>query len=590
MARPARGADGPPDPPLVLNRVPGASLRKGEIAAAGLVAVAVALAMHWPLPLHLDSSFAKDLGDPSFQAWQVAWGGHALLHQPLDFFQSNAYWPLRNTFAFSDALIGYAPAGLIGNGPEAAVVRYNLLFLFAYALAFLGAYLLARELGARPLGAAVAGAAFAYAPWRLDHDNHLNLLSSGGIPLSLFLLLRGYRGQLPWLVVSGWLVAAWQLSLGFNLGLQIAYLLAVLFVVAAAPWLGRRRRLNHALLGATVAGAATFALVTVVLARPYADVADRYPEARRPALLVAAFSPPLRSYLAAPEDNLLWGGATAGVRDRLAFPDEQSLFPGLLTVGLAGLGLFSAGYPRRLRVGLALAAGASGLLAIGFSASGPRQFAPYRLLYHALPGWDAIRVPARINTLTSLALALLAALGATALINRLRGPAQGESRVRQRLVMRTLVGILLVTGILVEGSGFRIGEPGKGLIASPPSASVPRAPPRQFRGGPQAQLPLGRFDTTYMLWSTDGFPKIVNGAGSFNPHLYVRLLDRLENFPDRQTVVLLRRLGVRTAILHPRLAFGTPWASAASKSIQGLHLTRTRRVADGVVIFRLDRG
>src|SRR5207249_12292067 len=125
------------------------------------------------LPLHLGRDIPKDLGDPLVQSWQVAWDGHALVHQPLDFFQANIFWPLRNTLAFSDALVGYTPAGVIGHGPHAAVARYDLLFLFAYALAFVGAYLLAREVGVRPSGAAVAGAAFAYAPWRLEQDGHL---------------------------------------------------------------------------------------------------------------------------------------------------------------------------------------------------------------------------------------------------------------------------------------------------------------------------------------------------------------------------------------------------------------------------------
>ena len=156
------------------------------------------------------------------QAWEVAWGGHALRHQPLDYFQANTFWPLRNSLAFSDALAGYAPAGLVGDGFEAAIARYNLLFLFAYALAFAGAYLLARQLGAGRAGAAVAGAAFAYAPWRLEQDGHLHVLSSGGIPLSLFLLVRGYRSRAPGTVLAGWLVAAWQLRLGFTLGLQLA--------------------------------------------------------------------------------------------------------------------------------------------------------------------------------------------------------------------------------------------------------------------------------------------------------------------------------------------------------------------------------
>src|SRR4051812_17718049 len=157
-------------------------VRRREVVLAALAGVALALAMHWPLPLHIGRDVARDLGDPLPQAWQVAWDGHALLHQPLDFFQANVFWPLKNSLAFSDALVGYAPAGVIGRGPHAAIARYDLLFLFAYALAFLGAYLLARELGAGRVGAFVAGAAVAYAPWRLAPDGDPHLLSSGGLP------------------------------------------------------------------------------------------------------------------------------------------------------------------------------------------------------------------------------------------------------------------------------------------------------------------------------------------------------------------------------------------------------------------------
>jgi hypothetical protein len=90
---------------------------------------------------------AAETVDPLLQAWQVAWDGHALLHQPLDWFQANVFYPLPNSLAFSDALIGYTPAGLIGSGPKAALMRYDLLFVLSYALAFTGAYALARELG-----------------------------------------------------------------------------------------------------------------------------------------------------------------------------------------------------------------------------------------------------------------------------------------------------------------------------------------------------------------------------------------------------------------------------------------------------------
>src|SRR5208282_2624582 len=44
------------------------------------------------------------------------------------------------------------------------------------------------------------------------------------------------------LVLGGWLVSAWQVSLGFTLGLQYCYLLGVLGVlVLVAWWRGRLR-------------------------------------------------------------------------------------------------------------------------------------------------------------------------------------------------------------------------------------------------------------------------------------------------------------------------------------------------------------
>src|SRR3954449_1809029 len=84
-----------------------------ELGALVLGAIALSVVMTWPLVLHLGTHIPKDLTDPLPQAWQVAWGGHALIHEPLSFFQSNQFWPLKDTLAFSDALIGYAPAGLI---------------------------------------------------------------------------------------------------------------------------------------------------------------------------------------------------------------------------------------------------------------------------------------------------------------------------------------------------------------------------------------------------------------------------------------------------------------------------------------------
>jgi hypothetical protein len=524
-----------------------------ELALLVLAACLLAVVMQWPLPLQLGSHIPKDLGDPLPQSWQIAWGGHALVNQPLDFFQSNQFWPLADTLAFSDALVGYAPAGLIGSGPEAAVARYDLLFLLTYALAFVGAYLLARELGIGPAGAAVAGAAFAFAPYRLEQDGHMHVIASGGIPLALAVGLRGYRRRRPAAVLVGWVIAAWQLSIGFMLGLPFAYLLAALGLIAAVVWWRRGRpALDRGLLVATLAGIALFAGLAFVLAQPYLEVKATHPEATRPVTDVDEFSGPLKILLVAPAENFIWGPITAPLRDGLLNPQEKTLFPGLLILLLAVLGAFRGPLPRALRIGLAAGAVATMVLALGFR-EGDGLLWPYRIVYELLPGVEGIRTPGRLVVFASLALALLAAAGAARLFER------SAARFRRSLPA-PLLGVGLALLIAVEGYGLPF-DP----FDHRAQPRVPEAPaPFSRIATPQLHLPAERADDNrrYVLWSTDGFGDMVNGRSSINPISTRRLIATARDFPDRASVAALRRAGVRSVVLHPERSAGTPWEAA----------------------------
>ena len=556
-------------PAATLAAVPGpadgaVALSRREVALVALGAALLSVAMFWPLALHLGRDIPLDLGDPLSQTWQVAWGGHALAHQPLDYFQSNQFWPLPDSLAFSDALAGYAPAGVFGSGVHAAVVHYDLLFLFAFALAFLGAHLLARELGAPPWAAAVAGAAFAYAPWRLEQGGHMHVISSGGIPLALFLLLRGYRTGRGGMVFAGWAVAAWQISLGFTLGLQLGYLLALLTVIAAVAWWRRGRPvLPPRLVRPTVAGVVVLAVVTAWIAVPFIRVQRDHPESHRSVSDVAAFSGPVTMFAAASKHDAAWGGATAAVRDDLPFVPEQTLFPGLAILVLAIVGLGSPAYRRPVRIGLGVGVLAFAVLSLGFRDDGWGWLFPYRWLYEVLPGWQGIRVPGRLNTLTSLGLALLAAAGAARLARRGGG-------------LAAIAGPLLVAVVLVEGGGF--GYPHPRVPAEPAGE---RAAP-----APQLHLPVAADDNRrYLLWSTDGFPEMVNGRSSFIPRQFLEITGAVTGFPDAASVARLRRLGVRSVVLHRDRLRGTPWAAWPSRPVDGLGLTRT--VTQRLVTYRL---
>jgi hypothetical protein len=95
---------------------------------------------------------------------------------------------------------------------------------------------------------------------------------------------------------------------------------------------------------------------------------------------------------------------------------------------------------------------------------------------------------------------------------------------------------------------------------------------------PQLHLPAtgGEENRRYLLWSTDGFPDIVNGRASTRPDSIEALIEDMEGFPDRATVERLRDYGVRSVIVHTdRIPEGEPSAAyPARASALGLSLER----------------
>jgi hypothetical protein len=587
--------------PAARRWAPSPRLPRLELALVAAAGVLLALLTTWPLVLHMPSRIAPDLGDPVRTAWEVAWVGHAMLHQPLHLFDANTFYPHPLSLAFSDSLLGYGPAAFFGSGTVAALVRYNLLFLFAWSLCFVGAYLLARELGLGRLGGAAAGIAFAYAPYRVTEAGHLHVISSGGLPLALFLLLRGYRRSSGRLVLAGWLVSAWQVSLGFTLGLQYCYLLAVLALLALVYWwrgrLGpaatgppaRRSRgplMPARLLVVTVIGAAALGTVAIYQARPYLKVSHDYPTAKRTIREVENYSSGPAALLSASSENRVWGSATAGMRAKVHSKNEDVFFPGGLILVLALLGLAGVGgaaYTRNLRLGLALGALTCSVLAMGLGLTGAGY--PYRLLYDHAPGWDGVRVPGRVFTLGTLFYALLAGAGLTQLV-RLLGPL---ARRRSLQAAPAVVGVVALIGLLGEGAGH-LGHP---VVPQPQKAEVGLP-------GPLLDLPTdGPADRVWQYFSTNGFYKIPIGNSTFDIPAVDDLRGGMSGFPDRASVEKLRYYGIRTVVLHltmPTLpgihgyAIAEPpdVPAAAAKPVAGLGVSR-RRVG-ALVIYEIGPG
>jgi hypothetical protein len=240
----------------------------------------------------------------------------------------------------------------------------------------------------------------------------------------------------------------------------------------------------------------------------------------------------------------------------------MTLLPGLALIALAAAGLVLSAWTVRQRVTLAAAGLVALVLALG--THGPAGGAVgYLPVFEYLPGWDGLRTPGRLVIWLTLALCLLAAGVVTALVetDRWRG---------SRLAGAALaIPVLLV---LAEG------------LNTTPHPTVP-ATPAAFAAARQPVLVLPSnvgVDTLAMLWSTDGYPAVVNGNSAFTPRSQELTREATHGFPDRVSVDRLRAVGVRSVVVLPDRLPGTPWQDVLSRPVERLPLHR-ETVGDAVV-------
>jgi len=155
--------------------------------------LALAVAFTWPLLLHLDTA-AADRGDPLLTTWIIDWVSHALTHAPLHLYDGPIYYPGRMPVAYSENLIGIAlvmlPLHLAGVSP---LTIHNLALILGYAFSAYGAYVLARLVTRHTFASILGGIFFAFGSFMVAHVQHVQIVWSGWLPLLLAALLAWWR-------------------------------------------------------------------------------------------------------------------------------------------------------------------------------------------------------------------------------------------------------------------------------------------------------------------------------------------------------------------------------------------------------------
>ena len=195
------------------------------------------------------------------------------------------------------------------------------------------------------------------------------------------------------------------------------------------------------------------ALCTLVLAIPYLQVRDEQPTFKRS----LGDLPALSADFGATDPRLSIWGSVLGKGDGWPIYGEPA-FPGAVLLVLAPIGAIvgwrNRGERRRAAVtgGALVVAGAA--LALGAGPSGWRQYAPYRLLFEYVPGWEALRATGRAWVVGLLGVGLLAGLGTLAVASWLAARAHWDLRKTMAVVAS-----IAVVGVLVEGYAPWTGRP-----------------------------------------------------------------------------------------------------------------------------------
>ena len=513
-------------------------MMRSALAALGasLFAVGLAVFVTWPQALHMGTSIFSH-HDPYFSIWRISWIAHALVTQPFHLFDGNIFYPAKDTLAFSDATLleGILAAPFLWMHVSPVLV-YNVLFFMGFVGSGIAMFVLARHVTGATGPALVAAAVFTMAPYRIEHVMHLELQWAMFVPFTFWALHRAIDDR------------SWRFGILAGLGFWLQLLSCVYYGVFLAILLVAFVPLLLLLSGprsvSALPGLAVGGVVAIVLSLPYLwpYVSASHALGGRDALEIARYSAHPSNYLSATSLSLLWGWTSDRWGDR-----ELRLYPGIVAVVLA---LFSVSN-RSCRWTILYAAIALLAIDLSFGVNG----ALYRWLSNHVDALRGFRSASRFAMLAMCAVAMLAALGTQAIVER------GFLTSRTSIVVPIALALLFVDyanrpmPLSREDLGTAdlykvIRSGGPGVIMELPVATPDKLP---------------GWDVIYSFWSISHWHPLVNGYSGYHPADYLNTLMAMRTFPDNASIARLQAHDVRYVVLHRAYYESAPYTQLLLK-------------------------
>lgn len=507
-----------------------------KILLALLVLLIANILSLYPFSFRLKDSSPDNPDDVLLNSYIMVWEYEHILNLDLEnYFNTNYYYPYKNTLAFTEHhslnQLFFIPLYTLIKDP---LLVHNIIILLALVLNGLVTFVFIHYLTGSFMASIVGAVLFSFVPYRYTHLVHINVIHWWTIPLAF---LSFYIFAVRVNFVSALFLGLSILFVFYSSNNMAAFFLVPFGIYAILQIVWNRSYLKKGfyLYSLFVISFVFVCIIPVIM--PYLRLRDEM-FFERFLYDIRYFSPQLINFLGVHKSNILWGSLLGGNGKWECF-----LFPGVSFIALFLLsltGIFFGRYRRYILLFLSLSL-ISFLLSLGPYINGLKGdiIGPYYLLLKYIPGYYGIRVPTRFAIFMYFGMSVSSSLFIAELLFRFSS--------NKRIIFSSIL-LLLTLFIILEGS-HRI-EPQ--IPLNHPERDALYSYLKGLPDGVLFECPAFiKNRDAYHVFSTLYHKKVTtNGYSGWNSKVLENLKDAVKNYSPAALVDMMRDLNIRYFILR----------------------------------------
>ncbi len=537
---------------------------------AALYAVVMAL-LTYPWVFHLGDLLPSHWQSPPFVSIMLN-NHNALLLNPLKILDAGYFYPINNTLALTENLIGYtiffSPIYILTGNPT---LSFNVMIWLFFVLSATSLFLLIKYYLNSPMSAFVGGLIYGFASYRFGNIDDIHMINLMCLPLAVLFLEKGIETG-KWRFFA---LLAGCVVLQIYSGLYHSWFLALCLLIFAI--FNARRLLDKAVLMKLLAAASVTLLLVLPLVYVYVDIRISYAYKQWEDTL-QWLGMDVVDYMRVMKNNVIYSPILMNQKNDIL--RRYCAFPGFFAVALAVYGIFSKSLKGRTK-GMLLAITAVCLLfSLGTYLKWNNELTsiplPYLLVTEV---FSYIRCSWRFVFPFMFGLACFSALGFHRIATRLNNKTA-------LLLTCAVTCIIILENLNIPMTVYKVETPDEHIYSLVDGPLV-EYPSKVIEGTGDHFKDYWKREYLYMYYQAFHKQKIVNGVVSYHPAPRFETDKMVNSIPSDDALKYFSALGVKYVIVHKDMFLRDERRYRAEEfDVAGLSKILE---TENTVLFKLDR-